>query len=142
MTEHCDIGLIGLAVMGQNLILNMADHGYQVAAYNRTTGKERINEAFNRDPGLENLLLDPYFKEAVESSQKGWRITVSTATLIGIPIPAISAGLTYFDAYRCERLPHNLLQAQRDYFGVHTYERLDEEGVFHSDWLGMRREPE
>jgi 6-phosphogluconate dehydrogenase len=103
---------------------------------------ERINEAFNRDPELENLLLDPYFKEAVESSQKGWRNTVSTAARIGIPIPAISAGLTYFDAYRCERLPHNLLQAQRDYFGAHTYERIDEEGVFHSDWLGMRREPE
>ena len=103
---------------------------------------ERINEAFDRDPALENLLLDPYFKEAVESSQKGWRDTVSTAARIGIPIPAISAGLTYFDGYRCERLPHNLLQAQRDYFGAHTYERLDEEGVFHSDWLGMRREPE
>ncbi len=103
---------------------------------------ERINEAFSRDSELENLLLDPYFKEAVESSQQGWRDTVSAAARIGIPIPAISAGLTYFDGYRCERLPHNLLQAQRDYFGAHTYERLDEEGVFHSDWLGMRREPE
>ncbi len=103
---------------------------------------ERINEAFNRDPGLENLLLDPYFKEAVESSQTGWRDSVATAAKIGISIPAISAGLTYFDGYRSERLPHNLLQAQRDYFGAHTYERLDEEGVFHTDWLGSRREPE
>lgn len=103
---------------------------------------ERIKEAFNRDPELENLLLDPYFKEAVEPIQIGWRDTVGAATRIGIPIPAISAGLAYFDGYRCERLPHNLLQAQRDYFGAHTYERLDEEGVFHSDWLGMRRAPE
>ncbi len=103
---------------------------------------ERINEAFNRDPGLENLLLDPYFKEAVESSQTGWRDSVATAAKIGISIPAISAGLTYFDGYRSDRLPHNLLQAQRDYFGAHTYERLDEEGIFHTDWLGSRREPE
>ncbi len=102
---------------------------------------ERINEAFNRDPGLENLLLDPYFKEAVESSQTGWRDSVATAAKIGISIPAISAGLTYFDGYRSDRLPHNLLQAQRDYFGAHTYERLDEEGIFHTDWLGSRREP-
>ncbi len=103
---------------------------------------ERINEAFNRDPGLENLLLDPYFKEAVETSQTGWRDSVSTAAKIGISIPAISAGLNYFDGYRSERLPHNLLQAQRDYFGAHTYERLDEEGVFHTDWIGLRRKPE
>jgi 6-phosphogluconate dehydrogenase len=65
-----------------------------------------------------------------------------TAARIGISIPATSAALTYYDAYRCKRLPHNLLQAQRDYFGAHTYERLDQEGVFHTDWLEMRREPE
>jgi 6-phosphogluconate dehydrogenase len=102
---------------------------------------EWINEAFHRDPQLENLLLDPYFKEAVESSQEGWRHVVSTAAQIGIPVPAFSAGLTYYDGYRSKRLPHNLLQAQRDYFGAHTYERIDEESVFHSDWLAMRRDP-
>ncbi|UCG12147.1 MAG: NADP-dependent phosphogluconate dehydrogenase, partial [Deltaproteobacteria bacterium] len=100
-----------------------------------------INEAFNRDPKLESLLLDPYFKEAVESSQQGWRHVVGTAAQIGIPVPAFSAGLAYYDGYRSERLPHNLLQAQRDYFGAHTYERVDEEGRFHSDWLSMRRGP-
>ena len=63
-------------------------------------------------------------------------------TFLGIPIPAISAALSYYDGYRSERLPHNLLQAQRDYFGAHTYERIDREGNFHSDWLGLRREPE
>jgi 6-phosphogluconate dehydrogenase len=103
---------------------------------------DHINEAFQQEPELENLLLDPYFKEAVESSQEGWRNAISTAALIGIPVPAFSAGLTYYDGYRSGSLPHNLLQAQRDYFGAHTYERIDEEGVFHSDWLSLRREPE
>jgi len=103
---------------------------------------ERIKDAFDKEPQLENLMLDAYFQKAIESSQTGWRSAVSTAVRIGIPIPAISAALAYYDGYRCKRLPHNLLQAQRDYFGAHTYERIDKEGVFHSDWLGLRREPE
>ena len=103
---------------------------------------EHIKGAFDKEPQLENLMLDAYFQEAIESSQTGWRSAVSTAVRIGIPIPAISAALAYYDGYRCERLPHNLPQAQRDYFGAHTYERIDREGVFHTDWLGMRREPE
>jgi len=103
---------------------------------------ERIKEAFDVDPGLENLLLAPYFKEAVESCQQGWRQVVGTAARIGIPTPAFSAALTYYDGYRSERLPHNLLQAQRDYFGAHTYERVDQKGVFHTEWLQMRREPQ
>ncbi len=102
---------------------------------------ERIKEAYDRDSGLENLLLDSYFREAVDSCQKGWRQVVSTAASIGLPAPAISAALNYYDGYRSERLPHNLLQAQRDYFGAHTYERLDREGAFHTEWLKMRREP-
>jgi 6-phosphogluconate dehydrogenase len=88
------------------------------------------------------LLLDHYFKQAVASNQDGWRQVVATAAGLGIPVPAISAALNYYDGYRSERLPHNLLQAQRDYFGAHTYERIDREGVFHSDWIGLRREPE
>jgi len=103
---------------------------------------ERIKEAFDREAGLENLLLDPYFKQAVLTSQTGWRQVVSTAARIGIPIPAFSAALNYYDGYRSERLPQNLLQAQRDYFGAHTYERIDREGSFHSDWIRLRREPE
>jgi 6-phosphogluconate dehydrogenase len=102
---------------------------------------ERIKEAFDRNPKLENLLLDSYFKEAVESHQSEWRHVVSTAAQIGIPTPAFSAALSYYDSYRSERVPHNLLQAQRDYFGSHTYERTDKEGVFHTDWLRMRRDP-
>jgi 6-phosphogluconate dehydrogenase len=103
---------------------------------------ERIKEAFERDAGLENLLLDPYFTQAVASNQDGWRQVVGTAAGLGLPIPAISAALNYFDGYRSERLPHNLLQAQRDYFGAHTYERIDREGNFHSDWIKLRREPQ
>ena len=103
---------------------------------------ERIKEAFDREPGLENLLLDPYFKNAVDSCQAGWRRVVATSARIGVPIPAIGSALNYYDGYRSERLPHNLLQAQRDYFGAHTYERIDREGAFHSEWLQMRREPE
>jgi 6-phosphogluconate dehydrogenase len=102
---------------------------------------EHIKNAYDRDPGLENLLLDPYFREAVESSQDAWRHVVATAARLGIPAPAFGAGLAYFDGYRAERLPHNLLQAQRDYFGAHTYERIDQEGTFHTDWLRLRREP-
>ena len=102
---------------------------------------ERIKEAFERDAGLENLLLDPYFRQAMESNQDGWRQVVGTAARVGLPIPALSAALNYYDGYRSERLPHNLLQAQRDYFGAHTYERIDREGNFHSDWIGLRREP-
>ena len=102
---------------------------------------ERIKAAFDRDSNLDNLLLDPYFKDAVDSSQQGWRQVVSTAVQIGIPVPAFSAALSYYDGYRSARLPHNLLQAQRDYFGAHTYERIDEDGSFHTDWISLRRDP-
>jgi len=102
---------------------------------------ERIKDAFERDADLENLLLDSYFKQALESNQAGWRQVVSTAARIGIPIPAFSAALNYYDGYRSERLPQNLLQAQRDYFGAHTYERIDRDGAFHTDWLNLRRKP-
>jgi len=103
---------------------------------------ERIKDAFDRAAGLENLLLDSYFKQAVDSNQAGWRQVVSTAARIGIPIPAFSAALNYYDSYRSERLPQNLLQAQRDYFGAHTYERIDRDGAFHTDWLTLRRKPD
>ena len=102
---------------------------------------ERIKDAYERDAGLENLLLDSYFREAVASCQEGWRQVVGSAARIGLPIPAISAALNYYDGYRSERLPHNLLQAQRDYFGAHTYERLDRGGAFHTEWIQMRRKP-
>jgi 6-phosphogluconate dehydrogenase len=98
----------------------------------------KIKEAFDRKPELTNLLLDPFFNEKVTAAQDSWRRVVSTAIMNGIPVPSMSAGLTYFDGYRCERLPANLLQAQRDYFGAHTYERIDRERgeFFHTNWTG------
>ncbi|HEV3342908.1 MAG TPA: decarboxylating NADP(+)-dependent phosphogluconate dehydrogenase [Pirellulales bacterium] len=102
---------------------------------------ERIKEAFDADPKLENLLLAPYFTRAIEEAQPAWRHVVATAFELGIATPAFSTALTYYDGYRTARLPANLLQAQRDYFGAHTYERTDKPGVFHSDWLRLRKEP-
>ena len=98
----------------------------------------KIKEAFYRNPGLENLLLDPFFRDKVAAAQDSWRNVVSTAVLGGIPVPSMTAGLTYFDGYRTERLPANLLQAQRDYFGAHTYERIDKPRgeFFHTNWTG------
>jgi len=102
---------------------------------------ERIKEAFDAEPKLENLLLAPYFQEAVPKPQGAWRTVVAPAVRLGIPRPAFPSALAYYDGYRSGRLPANLLQAQRDYFGAHTYNRLDREGVFHSDWLALRRQP-
>jgi len=96
-----------------------------------------IKKVFDRTPDLPNLLLDPYFKEIVEKCQANWRKVVATAVELGIPTPAFSSALAYFDSYRRESLPANLLQAQRDYFGAHTYKRTDKEGTFHTDWLNI-----
>jgi 6-phosphogluconate dehydrogenase len=98
----------------------------------------KIKEAFDREPGLVNLLLDPFFSSAVEKAQDSWRRVVAAAIELGIPVPTMSAALAYYDGYRCGRLPANLLQAQRDYFGAHTYERVDKPRgeFFHTNWTG------
>jgi 6-phosphogluconate dehydrogenase len=98
----------------------------------------KIKDAFDRNPDLQNLFLDPFFKDAVTSTQASWRRVVSTAVTLGIPMPAMSSALAYFDSYRLEHLPANLLQAQRDYFGAHTYERVDKPRgqFFHTNWTG------
>ena len=98
----------------------------------------KIKEAFDANPQLDNLLLAPYFKEKVTATQNSWRYVVATAALNGIPIPAISTALAYYDGLRTARLPANLLQAQRDYFGAHTYERTDKPRgeFFHTNWTG------
>lgn len=98
----------------------------------------KIKEAFDKNPELNNLLLDPFFKEKILSSQEAWRRVVATAVTNGIWIPALSTALNYFDGYRNDRLPANLLQAQRDYFGAHTYERIDKPRgqFFHTNWTG------
>jgi 6-phosphogluconate dehydrogenase len=104
----------------------------------RSAFLEKIKEAFARDSGLQNLLLDSYFKSVIGEAQGGWRRVIAAAAMHGIPVPALSAALAYFDGYRSARLPANLLQAQRDYFGAHTYERIDRPRgeFFHTNWTG------
>ncbi len=97
-----------------------------------------IKKAFDRNPGLVNLLLDPFFEKAVDKAQDSWRRVAAAAASMGIPMPAIGSALAYYDGYRAEKLPANLLQAQRDYFGAHTYERVDKPRgqSFHTNWTG------
>lgn len=97
-----------------------------------------IKKAFDREPGLVNLLLDPFFRDAVTSRQQGWRRAIVAAVQSGVPVPCLGAALAYLDGYRSERLPANMVQAQRDYFGAHTYERVDQPRgkFFHTNWTG------
>jgi len=95
----------------------------------------RIKEAYDRNPNLDNLLLDSYFSSIVQNYQKEWRQVIIVAIKHGLSVPAFSSALAYFDGYRAENLPANLLQAQRDYFGAHTFERVDKEGIFHYKWF-------
>ena len=96
---------------------------------------DRIREAYDAEKELKNLLLAPYFRDVVTRSQAGWRRVVAEAASAGLPAPGLSSALAYYDLYRHERLPANLLQAQRDYFGAHTYKRVDKAGVFHTEWV-------
>lgn len=100
----------------------------------------KIKDAFREDPNLPNLLLAPEFKQTILDRQEAWREVVASAATLGVAVPAFSASLDYFDSYRQERLPQNLTQAQRDYFGAHTYLRTDREGVFHTDWMATSEE--
>ncbi len=100
-----------------------------------------IVEAYERDAALHNLLLDRYFTSIIEKTQDNWRVAVATAVEHGVAVPAFSASLAYFDSYRQARLPSNLLQAQRDFFGAHTYERVDKPGVFHTEWIESDHKP-
>jgi len=104
----------------------------------RSAFLDKIKEAFDQNPSLDNLLIDPYFKDKIMETQAGWRRVIASSVSNGIPIPALASALTYFDGYRSERLPANLLQAQRDYFGAHTYERIDRQRgeFFHTNWTG------
>jgi 6-phosphogluconate dehydrogenase len=97
-----------------------------------------IKKAFDKNPELENLLLDDFFRKVIDESQSGWRKTVANAAMLGIPTPCMSSALAFYDGYRRDRLPANLLQAQRDYFGAHTYERIDRKRgeFFHTNWTG------
>jgi 6-phosphogluconate dehydrogenase len=104
----------------------------------RSVFLDNIKQAYVKNPGLENLLFDDFFRQAIHAAQAGWRKVVVRAIELGIPTPAFSSALAYYDGYRSDRLPANLLQAQRDYFGAHTYERIDRPRgeFFHTDWTG------
>ena len=104
----------------------------------RSAFLDKSTAAYDRDPGLERLLLDPYFRQTLQSHLPAWRTVAAAAIQYGVPAPAMTAALSYFDGCTTERLPANLLQAQRDYFGAHTYERLDcpRDQFFHTNWTG------
>jgi 6-phosphogluconate dehydrogenase len=101
---------------------------------------DKIKMAFTHDPQLPNLLLAPELKQSILDRQDAWREVLSVSNKLGIPVPAFAASLNYFDSYRRDRLPQNLTQAQRDYFGAHTYERTDKEGLFHTEWTAVDKE--
>ena len=102
----------------------------------------KIKKAYDENPKLANLLLAPEFKQTILDRQEAWREVVALAAKMGIPVPAFSASLDYFDSYRRDRLPQNLTQAQRDYFGAHTYQRIDKDGVFHTEWMEDEKKKE
>src|SRR4051794_17907237 len=129
--------LLGAASIGSKWDLNFGDIAtiWRGGCIIRAKFLNRIKEAYERDPNLHNLLLDQYFTGIIERTQDNWRVAVATAVAHGVAVPAFSASLAYFDSYRSARLPANLLQAQRDFFGAHTYERVDKPGGFHTEWM-------
>ena len=130
-----DCGFVTLSRRFQ--LVKTALSGFQIRR-TRSRFLGRIKEAFDNKPKLTNLLLDKFFRQAIKDCQRSWRNVVAVAAKKGIPTPAFSTALNFYDAYRSERLPANLLQAQRDYFGAHTYERLDQPRgqFFHTNWTG------
>jgi 6-phosphogluconate dehydrogenase len=129
--------LLGAASIESKWDLNFSDIAtiWRGGCIIRAVFLNRIVEAYERSRALPNLLLDPYFTEIIAKTQHNWRVAVSTAVSHGVAVPAFAASLSYFDSYRQARLPSNLLQAQRDFFGAHTYERVDKPGVYHTEWL-------
>ena len=130
------MALIGAAAKENNWPLNFAEIAriWKGGCIIRAKLLDDIKQAFKRKPALENLMVDDFFTKELARVQKGWRLTVSAAQTLGIPCLAMSVSLAYYDAYRSARLPANLTQAQRDYFGAHTYERVDKPGIFHTHW--------
>jgi 6-phosphogluconate dehydrogenase len=135
--------LLGAASHQYNWNLNFGDIAtiWRGGCIIRARFLNRIVEAYQRNASLHHLLLDSYFTDIIAKTQDNWRVAVSVATEHGVAVPAFSASLAYFDSYRQARLPSNLLQAQRDFFGAHTYERVDKPGVFHTEWVESDRKP-
>ena len=135
--------LLGAASKQYNWNLNFGDIAtiWRGGCIIRAKFLNRIVEAYQRDRNLRNLLLDSYFTDIIKNTEENWRIAVRAAIEHGVASPAFSASLAYFDSYRSARLPSNLLQAQRDFFGAHTYERVDKPGIFHTEWIESDHEP-
>jgi len=135
--------LLGAASKQYNWNLNFGDIAtiWRGGCIIRAKFLNCIVDAYKRDPALHNLLLDSYFTDIIKNTQDNWRVAVAAAVEQGVAVPAFSASLAYFDSYRSARLPSNLLQAQRDFFGAHTYERVDKPGVFHTEWMESDQKP-
>lgn len=147
--QRYDIGIVGLGVMGRNVMLNMTDHGFSVAGYDKdlATVEALRQESTERDVRdvadihefiallrRPNVPLAPNVSRKVREHQEYLRQVVCQASELGVPAPGLMVSLGYLDAYRSAWLPANLIQAQRDYFGAHTYERIDAKGTFHTEW--------
>jgi 6-phosphogluconate dehydrogenase len=137
----------GMALLGKaskefnyNLSLSETSRIWKGGCIIRAGFLDKIKVAFKDNPNLPNLLLAPEFKQSILDRQEAWREVLAVSNKLGIPVPAFSASLDYFDSYRRDRLPQNLTQAQRDYFGAHTYERTDKEGTFHTEWTKVAEE--
>src|SRR5436305_8517072 len=135
--------LLGAASKQYNWDLNFGDIAtiWRGGCIIRAKFLNCIVDAYKRDPALHNLLIDSYFTDIIRNTQDNCRVAVSSAVEFGVAVPAFSASLAYFDSYRSARLPSNLLQAQRDFFGAHTYERVDKPGVFHTEWIESDQKP-
>jgi 6-phosphogluconate dehydrogenase len=131
--------LMSAAAREYNWELNLGDIAmiWRGGCILRAQFLDNIKETYDRNPHLANLMLDSNFKDVLEKAQQGWRQVIIESVKLGIPVPAFSSALNYFDSYRTERLPANMIQAQRDYFGAHTYQRIDAEGNFHTDWRSL-----
>jgi len=137
----------GMALLGKaskefnyNLSLSETSRIWKGGCIIRAGFLDKIKTAFKDNPNLPNLLLAPEFKQSILDRQEAWREVLAVSNKLGIPVPAFSASLDYFDSYRRDRLPQNLTQAQRDYFGAHTYERTDKQGTFHTEWTKVAEE--
>jgi 6-phosphogluconate dehydrogenase len=140
-TQGMDLLRSGSTTYNWNLNLSDIATIWRGGCIIRAKFLNRIVEAYKRNAALHNLLLDKYFTRIIKKAQRNWRVAVSVAIKHGVAVPAFSASLAYFDSYRSARLPANLLQAQRDFFGAHTYERIDKPGVFHTEWIESDQKP-
>jgi 6-phosphogluconate dehydrogenase len=122
-------------VFGWNLDYGAIARIFRGGCIIRARFLNEIATAYEHNPNMPNLLTADYFRESIGNYQDDWRTVISTAVTNGLAVPAFSSALAYYDSYRTDTMPVNLLQAQRDYFGAHTYQRIDREGVFHTDWI-------